>query len=116
MVPAGWTAAAPWIFRKRQNSGRPGAHRRNFSRPQSHLRAVIAMIGMKSPGLDGGEGEGAKTRTRSWGRAIPAYYLDGGRSSQGRHRGERDRTVRRLRFSGETRKPTGKLVVWVSDR
>jgi hypothetical protein len=66
-------------FKKRQNSERPGADRRNYSQSQSHLRTAIAMIGMKSPGLDGGKGEGVKTGTCSWGRAIPAYYLDGAR-------------------------------------
>jgi hypothetical protein len=35
------------------------------------------MIGMKSPGLDGGVR--AKTGTCSWGRAVPPYYLRGAR-------------------------------------
>jgi hypothetical protein len=63
--------------RKRQNSEQPGADRRNYSRSRSHLRAAVAMIGMKSPGLDGGYGVCAKTGTCSWGRAVAAYYLGG---------------------------------------
>jgi hypothetical protein len=76
------------FFRKRQNSERLGADRRNYSRSRSHLRAVVAMIGMKSPGLDGGvRGVCAKTGTCSWGRAVPAYTTLMGRAvSQGRHR------------------------------
>src|SRR6516162_569980 len=44
-------------FKKRQNSERLGADRRNYSQSQSHLRTAIAMICMKSPGLDGGRGK-----------------------------------------------------------
>jgi hypothetical protein len=39
---------------KRQKSERPGADGRNYSQSRSHLRAAAAMIGIKSPGLDGG--------------------------------------------------------------
>jgi hypothetical protein len=64
--------------RKRQKSERPGADGRNYSRSKSHLRAAAAMIGIKSPGLDGGcTGVRAKTGTCSWGRAVPPYYLGG---------------------------------------
>jgi hypothetical protein len=66
--------------RKRQKSERPGADGRNYSRSRSHLRAAAAMIGIKSPGLDGGcTGVRAKTGTCSWGRAVPPYYLGGAR-------------------------------------
>jgi hypothetical protein len=66
--------------RKRQKSERPEADRRNYSRSRSHLRAAAAMIGIKSPGLDGGcTGVRAKTGTCSWGRAVPPYYLGGAR-------------------------------------
>ena len=66
--------------RKRQKSERRGADGRNYSQSRSHLRAAAAMIGIKSPGLDGGcTGVRAKTGTCSWGRAVPPYYLGGAR-------------------------------------
>ena len=70
----GWQPAErpppPGFFRKRRNSERARAARRNYSRPRSQLRAAGAMIGKESAGLDGGWGV-AKTGTCSWGRAGP---------------------------------------------
>jgi hypothetical protein len=64
--------------RKRQKSERPEADRRKYSRSRSHLRAAVAMIGIKSPGLDGGVYGGTRQdRDRSWGRAVRPYYLGG---------------------------------------
>jgi hypothetical protein len=59
------------FFRKRQNSERPEAARRIYSRPRSHLRAAAAMIGRKSVPVSTGYWGIAKTGTCSWGRAGP---------------------------------------------
>jgi hypothetical protein len=72
----GWPPAerlpAAWIFRKRRNSERPWAGRRNYSRSRSHLRAVGAMIGRKSPGLDGGVGGSCQDRDLLLGKSGPS--------------------------------------------
>jgi hypothetical protein len=60
------------FFRKRQNSERPGADRRNYSRPRSHLRAAVAMIGRKSPGLDGGARGVCQDRDLLLGKSGPS--------------------------------------------
>jgi hypothetical protein len=48
------------------------AARRNYSRLRSHLRAAVAMIGMKSPGLDGGYGGTCQDRDLLLGKSAPS--------------------------------------------
>jgi hypothetical protein len=60
--------AAEAFFQTRQKSERPGADRRNYSRP----RTAIAMIGMKSPGLDGGYGGMCQDRDLLLGKSGPS--------------------------------------------
>jgi hypothetical protein len=53
-------------------SGRAGAAPRNYSRSRSHLRAGRAMIGMKSPGLDGGVTGVCRDRDLLLGKSGPS--------------------------------------------
>jgi hypothetical protein len=57
--------------RKRQKSERPEADRRKYSRSRSHLRAAVAMIGIKSLGLDGGYGGTRQDRDLLLGKSGP---------------------------------------------
>ena len=76
--PAEWPCLPRGFLRKRQNSERPVADRRDCSRQRSHLCAAGAMIGGKSVPVSTGYGELPRPGPALGEEQVPTYSFGGG--------------------------------------